>query len=192
MAEDIHVKGLRDLQKLLDTLPAKMEANVMRGALRAGMKVVMPVAKSNISSLSGETAASLKITTSIRNGLVKSKLAAKGIEGMRAIWLEFGTQPHLIKVSDEDKKVNTRLSRKRGHKVLESVTTINRRSLLINQNFVGPVIRHPGAVAKPFMRPALDSQSDASLRAAAQYIRKRLEKKHGLDTSMIKLPGDDE
>ena len=31
----IRVTGLADLQKFLDTLPAKMETNIMRGALRA-------------------------------------------------------------------------------------------------------------------------------------------------------------
>ena len=44
MADSVHVKGLDALQKLLDTLPVKLEKNVMRGGLRAGMNVICGVA----------------------------------------------------------------------------------------------------------------------------------------------------
>lgn len=189
---DVNVKGLKELQDLLDKLPAKMEANIMRGAMRAGMKVVMPIAKQNINDISGELSSSLKIVTSLRRGVVKAKLRAQGEQGMKAIWVEYGTQPHLIKVSAQDKHINARLSRKRGKKVLESVTTVNRRSLKISQKFIGPTISHPGAKAKPFLRPALDSQAEAAVLAAGSYIKKRLATKHGIDTKHINLEGDED
>ena len=45
---DIKVKGLSDLQKFMDTLAPKLEANVMRGALRSGSKLIMEQAKANV------------------------------------------------------------------------------------------------------------------------------------------------
>ena len=41
---DIEVKGLAELQKLLDELPARIEANVVRGGLRAAAKEPLPMA----------------------------------------------------------------------------------------------------------------------------------------------------
>jgi HK97 gp10 family phage protein len=181
----INVKGLADLQKFLDQLPAKMEANVIRGALRAGMKVVKNKAAINIDSQSGELASGLRIYTRLRDGVVRSVLATSGYHGYIAMWVEYGTRPHLIKVRDDEKKINYRLSRKRGEKVLESMTTINRRVLQIGNNFVGPVISHPGAKPHPFLRPALDSEGQKAVIAAAEYIKMRLGKKHGLDTSDV-------
>ena len=37
---DIKIEGLEGLQNLLDQLPARMEANVVRGGLRAAAKVI--------------------------------------------------------------------------------------------------------------------------------------------------------
>ena len=42
---DIEVKGLAELQKLLDELPARIEANVVRGGLRAAAKVIRDEAR---------------------------------------------------------------------------------------------------------------------------------------------------
>ncbi len=42
---NINVRGLADLQKFLDQLPAKLETNVMRGALMAGLKPIEQDAK---------------------------------------------------------------------------------------------------------------------------------------------------
>ena len=44
---DVKVKGLADLNKFLQQLPAKVEQSVLRGALRAGANVVMAEAKAN-------------------------------------------------------------------------------------------------------------------------------------------------
>lgn len=184
---DIRVNGLADLQKFLDQLPGKIQDNIMRGALRAGTKVIKNKAILNINSQSGDLAGGLKISTRIKNGIVKSVLAAQGISGYKAMWVEYGTKPHLISVQEDEKKINYRLSAKRGKKVLESMTTVNRKVLQIGNNFVGPVIKHPGSKPHPFLRPALDSGANEAIIAAAEYIKMRLEKKHGLDTADINI-----
>lgn len=161
MTDLVNVKGLDELQKLLDTLPSKMEANVMRGALRAGMKPVLESARSNVRKRSGKLAEGLKIGTRKRGYQMVSRLQAKGEHGYLAPWIEYGTSPHIIK-----------------------------GPLRFGKRWYRNV-RHPGARPYPFMRPALDSRKGAALRATGEYIKRRLARKHGIDTSHINLEGDE-
>lgn len=176
MSDLTHVKGLAELQKLLDTLPAKLEANVMRGALRAGSKVILdearrlvPVALPNQKNqlfYGGRTGAlrdSLRITTKIKGGKVTASVKAggkrKGADVYYAKWVEFGTAAHTI-------------SSKRG------------------MAFGGGVhksVQHPGAKPHPFLRPALDGRAQEATVAAAEYMKKRLSTKEGLDTADIEI-----
>ena len=164
MSSEVHVTGLSDLQKLLDTLPAKLEANVMRGALRAGMKVVLPVAARNVHSVSGELAKGLKIGTRIKGQTVTASLTAKGSHGYVAKWVEFGTKPHTI-------------SAKGG--------------ALSFGGIFAKSVEHPGATPHPFMRPALDQTASAAVIAVAEYMKNRLDIKEGLDTSDNVIEGDE-
>lgn len=160
-----HVKGLKELNDFLQQLPVKVERNVMRGALRAGMNVVKPVAQANIHSVSGQLAAGLKVGTRARGGVVTSNLKATGPHRSIAHLVEFGTKAHNIAA-----QVGGWLS------------------------FMGifrKEVAHPGARPKPFMRPALDGQAQAAVIAAAEYMKKRLATKEGLDTSHIKIEGDE-
>lgn len=191
MIKNIHVKGLEDLQKALDQISAKIEANVMRGAMRHAMKPIKDKAGMNIESKTGELAKGLKIYTQLKKGVVKCVLAARGPSGYVSMYLEYGTRPHLIKVQEEEKNINYRRSVKLGKLVRESMTTINRRSLEIGRSFVGPVVEHPGAKPHPFLRPALDSEGQNAVLRAADYIRARLLTKHGIDTSHINLEPQD-
>jgi len=164
MAE-IHVKGLSELQKFLDELTPKIERNVMRGSLRAGMNVVKPVAQADIHSVSGLLAAGLKVGTRARGGRVTASLKATGKHAYLAKWVEFGTSAHNI-------------AAKRG-------------GWLSFMNVFRKEIAHPGAKRRPFMRPALDGQAQNAVIAAAEYMKKRLATKEGLDTSHIMIEGDE-
>lgn len=192
-----HIKGLADLQKFLDVLPVKIEKNIMRGALRAGMNVVKPDAQSRINNVSGNLAASLKVGTRARRGRVTSNLRSRSsraeVPQNLDLWLEYGTRPHFISVQDSEKPINRRLSVRRGTLVRASMSTVNRyvRSLKISGRFIGPTVFHPGARPKPFMRPALDAQASNAVVAAGNYIKNRLATKHGLDTAHIQVEGDE-
>lgn len=164
MAE-IHVTGLADLQKMLDTLPAKIERNLMRGALRAGMNVVKPAAAAGVNSISGELARGLKVGTRAKGGVVYATLKAGGKHGYIARWVEYGTAAHTITAKD-------RKALSLGGVLFQSV-------------------QHPGARPKPFMRPALDQRANAAVVAAAEYMKERLATKQGLDTSHITIEGDE-
>ena len=163
---DIKVKGLAELQTFLDQLPAKMEANVLRGALRAGAKPLLAAAKAaapvgepsetnrnRYKLYAGALRDSIRISGRIdkRDGKVTASVKAggktkTGADVFYAHMVEFGTKPHVIGDGT-----------------------------------------HPGVQAKPFMRPALDAQSQAAVVAAGEYIKKRLSSKHGLDTADIEI-----
>lgn len=153
---EIYFRGLSDLQAFLDELPAKMERNVVRGALRAAALVVKPIAQANIHSVSGKLAASLKVTTQSRGGRVTASVYTHDFV---ARFVEWGTQPHQIKA-------------------------YRAGALVVNGRLVESV-NHPGARAKPFLRPALDTQASAAVLAAAAYVKDRLSTKEGLDTADV-------
>lgn len=191
MPDMVNVKGLAELQKFLDQLPAKMEANILRSALRDGANVVKDQAAQNIHNVSGDLAKSLKVTTRIdkRRGIVWAKVKAKHFT---APFVEHGTRPHLISVREEDKAINVRRSFKLGRLVRESMTTINRklRALKIGNTFVGSV-DHPGAKPHPFLRPALDARAREAVVAVGNFIKAKLKTKAGLDASHITVEGDE-
>jgi HK97 gp10 family phage protein len=150
MSEFVHVKGLAELQKFLDTLPAKMEANVMRSALRAGANVVKDEAKNNVPVKSGLLRDGLKVSTRSRKGVVTASVKATGKHAFIAKWIEFGTAAHRI----VPKKA---------------------KSLFFGGIFAEGV-DHPGSSAKPFLRPALDNRAQEATVAVGNQIKKRLTK----------------
>ena len=161
---DVKVKGLADLNKFLQQLPAKVEQSVLRGALRAGANVVMAEAKANVPVDSGQLRDGLKISTSSRRGRVTAKVKATGKHAFIAPWLEYGTAAHKI-------------TAKKG------------KGLFFGGLFVKGV-QHPGSRPKPFMRPALDGRAQDAVVAAAQYMKRRLATKNGLDTSSVEIEAE--
>lgn len=151
---EVNVKGLRELQAFLDQLPAKLEANIMRGALRAGAKPIRIDAQRNLQSngsiATGLLAKGIKVTTRSRKGVVTSTVRTSGKHGYIANWVEYGTAAHWIKP-------------KTG------------RSLYFAGLNFGAVL-HPGARAKPFMRPAMDNRQQDAVIAVGNYIKARLTK----------------
>ena len=165
MADLVNVRGLSDLQRMLDTLPAKLEQNVMRSALRAGANIVKEEAQTLLASNGNVKTAvlskGLKVSTRAKAGVVTASIKAKGKHGYIAHWIEFtGAAPHIIKG-------------KKGKAL----------------TFAGGVyqaINHPGFKAKPFMRPAMDGKAGAALVAVGEAIKKRLTKE-GLDVSDVEI-----
>ena len=182
----IKTKGLAELQKMLDTLPAKLERNIMRSALRAGAKVLMEEAKQNASVVSGELRDSIRLSTSARRGKVSASVKT---DLFYAKFVEFGTSPHFISISATD---TPQRKTRRGMQSY-SMKTINqmvkRGSLVIGGHFVGPSVHHPGAKPRPFLRPALDTQASAAVIAVANQVKRRLTKQ-GLDASDVEVDAE--
>jgi len=179
MSEIKHIGGLKELQLLLDQLPAKVEKNIMTGALRAGAKLILMTARANVpvatpnqrnqmlyGGYAGALRDSLRLSSQFRNGQVVVSIKAggktkRGGDAYYARFVEYGTSSHRIRA-------------KAGGK------------LFFGGKFHTEIM-HPGAKPKPFMRPALDENGFSAMIAAAEYIKKRLATKEGLDTSAIEI-----
>ena len=162
--DDINVKGLSELASFMDTLAPKLQKNIMRQALRAGMKPIQDDAKNNVAVASGLLKNGLKISTRINGGTIKASLKATGKHAYLANWIEFGTAAH-------------RISPKKA------------KALSIGGGFAASV-EHPGSKAHAFLRPALDARAQDAVIATAEYIKDRLATKEGLDTSGVMIEGD--
>jgi len=178
VANEVNVAGFKDLQKFLNTLAPKIERNILRAALSKGARVVrdeaktlVPVALPNEENRklygghAGALRNSLRVGSRARGGKVTAYIRAggkkKGADTYYAHWVEYGTRTHFI-------------NSKSGY-------------LRINGRWVKAPVTHPGAKAKPFLRPALDSRASDALRAVGNFIKHRLDTKHGLDTKAVDI-----
>lgn len=179
MSELVHVKGLEDLQKLLDILAPRIEKNIMRGALRAGANVIKKEAQNNVpvgpaskegarlyGAYAGALRDSVRVSTKSKRGKVTATVKAggktkKGADVFYAHMVEYATSSHVIK-SKPGKAL------KFGNVTVKEVA-------------------HPGTKSQPFMRPALDARAQDAVIAAGNYIKQRLSTKNGLDTSGITI-----
>lgn len=149
MAE-VEITGGAELQKMLSDLPAKIEGRIFRGALRAGAKVIERKAKELAPVRTGKLRDSIKVSTRSRRGRISASIRAGNKKSFYAQWVEFGTAKHFIKPKESKSLFFAGVSKE--------------------------TVDHPGATAKPFMRPALDSSQDEAIRVFADYVRKRLAK----------------
>lgn len=160
MAE-VHVKGLAELGKRLQEVPEKLRRNVIRGALRAGAKVILVRAQQNIRSRSGVLAKSLKVGTRAKGTTVYANVKTKVFYGR---FVEYGTAAHDISG--------------RGGGWLHFGGQFRRS------------VEHLGSKPYPFMRPALDTQAQAALVAIAERMKARMTKE-GIDVADVTVEGDE-
>lgn len=157
---DSTLRGGAELQAFLNQLPAKIERNIMRGALRKGGNVVKKEAQKNLvqngSVVSGAIKKGLKVSTKARGSTVTASVKVTGKHSYIAHWLEYGVAPHGVK---------------KGAK---------RKSGKLQENL------HPGFDALPFMRPALDTRQSEIINEISRYVKSRLTKQ-GIDTPDVDL-----
>jgi len=174
MAErNVHFKGMSELSKFMSTLAPRMEANVMRAALNAGAKIVKDAAIANCPE-------------------AEPSFKAKRLYGAKA-----GDLQKTIRRGSSIKQRKGQVTAyvRAGGKVKKS-TYFLYWAHMVEYGTVphtgGVFDPHPGTKGthKPFMRPALDAESEHALAVIANFIRQRLETKHGLDTSAVVL-GDE-
>lgn len=160
MADSIYVQmnGLPELKRALTDLPRKLRRKVMIRGLRAAAKVVLNAARQAVPVLKdslpneyrrrGTLRRQLKVRTSkmaAQRGTVGVFVNVKPMKGGGAknpndpyYWrfVEFGTKAHLIKPK-------------------------NRKALAIGLTGAYRQVRHPGARAVPFLRPAATRLDEA-------------------------------
>lgn len=163
------VHGLPELKRVLKALPNRLRNQVLRGATRAGAKVVLDEARKNINSRSGLLAKSLRIKVDRTHGGMTAKVSPgrlktpikKGATAKRGILMpyyagmvEFGTKPHLIRAKQGKAMA---IGGGKGTKFLT-------------------VVRHPGANKTPFLKPALEENTPKVLNAFYGYAADRIER----------------
>jgi len=178
---EVHVKGLSELQAFMDQLAPKLEQNVMRGALRAGINVIKAETKARcpVGAPSAQGAKRYKLYTGALRDSIRSGVYAKG--GRVTAYLRVGGKvkktgadvwyAHLVEFSGATPHV---IAAQLG------------KTLAIGGGLYKSV-KHPGMTAHPFLRPSLSSQASGAIIAAAEYMKKRLATKEGLDTADIMI-----
>lgn len=176
MTVEFEVKGLKELNKFLQQLPAKVEANIMRGAMRAAANPVMAAAKANAPT--GDPSETNKRKYNLYNGALRDSIRISS------------------RIDRRNKQVKARVivggkSKKTGADVFYShIVEYGARAHSVNKGGKG-FANHPGIQPNPFMRPALDSEAGEAIKAAGEYVKKRLRTKHGINTADIIIEVDE-
>lgn len=162
---DQTIVGGAQLDDLLQTLPAKLQKNINRSALRAGAAVLLPEVQQRIPVDSGQLRASARITTRARGATVSASVKVGNFVAWYAHLVEYGTQAHIERPRETG-----------GAMQFGGVTTRE--------------VNHPGTRPQPFMRPAIDQRFPEVVQAVTNKIRERLTKQ-GLNVPPA-MPSDPE
>jgi HK97 gp10 family phage protein len=160
MDDTVNITGGKQLAEFLQTLPLKLERNIMRAALRAGARVIANEAKLNVPVQDGDLKRSIRTGSNAKKGRVEAYAKAGDKKAWYYRFVEFGTAAHIIKG-------------KNGNML--KFTSRDGKSIAV------PQVSHTGAIAKPYMRPALDTKGDEAVVAVTNKIRERLTKE-GINT----------
>lgn len=166
----VQITGLDEAMQALDDFTAKFAASAMKKAMKAGARVIAdeakalcPVAPPGFTATlyygarKGDLRRSIRVDADVdkRTGTVKAWVKAgsssKKLTSYYATWVEFGTAGHYIKPKNHD-------------------------ALKFGGGFAAK-LKHPGAVKKPFMRPAMDGKLNAAFAKVAEVLSDSIEKK---------------
>lgn len=149
----VRFKGGKELAQALRDLPAKLERQVLSEALVAGANVIAKEAKQNVPRVSGDLKRSIRVTKGAkkkkRKGIVMAEVKAGSKKAFYYAFVEFGTAAHIIKGKNGG---NLKFTARDGR----STET--------------PSVNHTGAIAKPYLRPALDAKNTEAVRAVGSKL----------------------
>ena len=167
------VRGKDAVMRFIANIPSEVQTKLLRGAAKAGATVIADEARHNVRSDIVRSA--IKVTTRKEYaGRMLASVVVKGPGAYLAPWLEYGTDPHIIRVDESQ----------RGGRSVRRINDLAKdaggnHSLVIGGKFVGDTVFHPGARPHPFLRPALDLK-DAEARVAAQTYMDARVKSYGI------------
>jgi HK97 gp10 family phage protein len=170
MANEIKVEGLAELQKMLDQLPAKLEANIMRGGLRAASNIYRDRARSNVPKKSGDLRKSIKVGTKLRKNAVSATITAGDSKAFYAHMVEFGTASFYTGSGETVGGPYAIPGKTKGGK-----STRNKKALSFGDSIYNNVT-HPGVRPVAFMRNAFDQGTSEVIEALRLYIGGRIGK----------------
>lgn len=160
----VKVRGREEVRRYLAQLPKEIETKLLRGAGRAGGKVLADDARERAAAK--ETRDDIVLKTSSRGGRIVVTVTVRAGWGYSlGVWQEWGTEPHFIRVAEDQRQ---------GRSVGRINQLAKTGSLVIGGQFVGDIVYHPGARPSPFLRPALDLRGADAIAAAQAYINSRI------------------
>lgn len=150
---EFEVKGLSELKENLKRLPQRLQEKALASAVLAGAGVIRDEARRLCPKKTGRLAKSI-VAKKVRD---KNRMGVTYQVGPKLFYghmVEFGTSPHEIKAKKLGKVL--KLSRWR--------------------NVYARVIEHPGAPAKPFLRPAFDNKFKEATEKLRQALARSIER----------------
>jgi hypothetical protein len=144
-----HIDGVEGLQARLLQLPAKLEAKILRGALRAGAVVMKKSVDPLIPRRSGRLARTSRVSTRSRHGLVTASAKVGDSRAYYGHILQRGAQPHAIRAR-------------------------NKPFLHLQGDVFVRQVNHPGIRPNPFMQLGMERGTTPAIAAVAAYVRQRL------------------
>ena len=167
---DFKIKGVEKLNEFLKTLAPRVQRNISRGMVRAAAKPILQAAKQNAPV--GEPS---------ETGRKKYKLYAGALRDSIRVSARIDNRSGQVIASI---KAGGKVKRTGADVFYAHMSEFGTKPHALSKS---GEINHPGTSPRPFMRPAIDSQAQAAVLAAAEYVRKRLSTKHGLDTADINI-----
>ena len=172
------VRGGAATRRYMTELPGLLRDRVLRGAARAGAKVIAEGAKERLGGRTAEgpggadvlIANSVKVQVKLKGEIVRGRVLLRGPGAYVGRWLEYGTDPHFISV---DPQYRQGMTARRINKSISDGNDGLKASLVINGKPVGTSVYHPGARKVPFLRPAVDTLEREALAEAQAYINAR-------------------
>lgn len=158
---ETRVKGLSELQRFLDQLPAKMESTVVRTGLRAGGKVFQQGAQALVPTLHGGLRKGIRVKLRRVGGKVIAQVISTGPANL-PLWIEVGVQAHEI----EPRKLKA-----------VSLGGAEGGFTADGGELVFAHVHHPGVKPHPYMRPAMDANTERAVLAFANQIKRALARK---------------
>jgi len=147
------LEGFEELARALEALPRRVGRAAMLRALRAGARPVVRAARTRVPVKTGALKKGI-IVRAVRAERGSAEAAVKVGPARHLFYghiVEFGSGPHKI-------------AAKRA------------RTLAIGPVVIGRVVQHPGAAARPFLRPAFEETKAEAARIAGERLGLEIEK----------------
>lgn len=165
-------------RRAIAELPEEFLNRILPRAARVGAEVIADDARATLGGRRAETgggakvliADSVKVKVKREGTLIRARVYLDGPGAYVGRWLEYGTDPHFITIDPTVQKGMT--ARRVNAKITDGDGDL-KATLLINGKPVGTSVYHPGAQAKPFLRPAFDQREGDAIAAMQSYVTSR-------------------
>lgn len=154
MATEHALEGLKELDATLRAFPAKLQANILRGGLRAGGVMFQKAAIARVPRDDGDLQRSLRVSAyGLKSGKIRVTVSAGDKKAYYAHMVEYGTAAHLIRPHIQGKAM-----------------------LLMPGVYKNGAVAHPGTAPTFFMTKSYDLTKMAVLDRFILYVRVRIPK----------------